>query len=187
MMLLDWVGEHVSVPFLLSTLLIIYVFHELYWKRRKLPPGPVPWLVAGNMLEEIQRLANILPINLLRTVTQDIEIDGYRFKKGSMVLPQVSILLNDPDHFPEPEEFRPDRFLDENQNLRRFEAFMPFSIGKRQCLGESLARMELFLIFANLLRNFSFESCDGEISNRRVLGLTVSPPKFRCKVRRREY
>ncbi|CAD5213159.1 unnamed protein product [Bursaphelenchus okinawaensis] len=138
-------------------------------------------------ISEIQRIANILPINLLRTVTEDVNIDGYHFEKGTMVLPQVSILLNDPEHFAEPEHFKPERFLDENQNLRRYDAFMPFSIGKRQCLGESLARMELFLVFANLLRNFEFEKCPGEEapSKRRILGLTVSPPKFKCKVRRR--
>lgn len=115
----------------------------------------------NTFLKEIQRIANILPINLLRTVTEDIEIDGYRFKEGSMVLPQISILMNDPDIFPEPERFNPDRFLDENQNLKKFDAFIPFSIGKRQCLGESLAKMELFLIFANLLRNFEFRPVKG--------------------------
>lgn len=51
-------------------------------------------------LQEIQRIANILPINLLRTVTEDIKIDGYHFKEGSMVLPQISILMNDPTYFP---------------------------------------------------------------------------------------
>lgn len=114
--------------------------------------------------QEIQRIANILPINLLRTVTEDIEIDGFRFSAGSMVLPQISILMNDPSNFEEPERFNPDRFLDENQNLKKFDAFVPFSIGKRQCLGESLARAELFLIFGNLLRNFEFLPVSGNIS-----------------------
>ncbi|KAI6183580.1 Unspecific monooxygenase [Aphelenchoides bicaudatus] len=138
-------------------------------------------------INEIQRIANILPINLLRTVTEDIKIDGYHFKEGSMVLPQISILMNDPTYFPEPEQFNPDRFLDENQNLKKFEAFIPFSIGKRQCLGESLAKMELFLIFANLLRNFEFQPIKGEPlpSRQRVYGLTVSPAKFKCVVKRR--
>jgi cytochrome P450 len=95
-------------------------------------------------------------------VTEDIKIDGYHFKEGSMVLPQISILMNDPDIFPEPERFNPDRFLDENQNLKKFDAFIPFSIGKRQCLGESLAKAELFLIFSNLLRNFEFSPVKGK-------------------------
>jgi cytochrome P450 len=89
-------------------------------------------------------------------VTEDFEIDGFKFKAGSMVLPQISILMNDPKYFENPGEFNPDRFLDENQNLRKFDEFVPFSIGKRQCLGESLARSELFLIFANILRNYQF-------------------------------
>uniref|UniRef100_A0A7E4UME8 Cytochrome P450 n=1 Tax=Panagrellus redivivus TaxID=6233 RepID=A0A7E4UME8_PANRE len=139
------------------------------------------------VINEIQRMANILPFNLLRAVAEDVEIDGYRFPAGSMVLPQISIALNDPDHFPEAEKFNPDRFLDENGNLRKIDAFMPFSLGKRQCLGESLARAELFLIFANLLRNFEFHVVDEKHrpSAKRMYGLTVSPEAYSCDVRRR--
>ncbi|KAI6180691.1 Unspecific monooxygenase [Aphelenchoides besseyi] len=137
--------------------------------------------------EVIQRVANILPVNLLRTTMEDVEIDGFSYSRGTMVLPQISILLNDPKHFANPQEFNPDRFLDENQNLRRYDAFMPFSIGKRECLGMSLAKMELFLIFANLLRNFEFQPVKDEPLplKDRIYGLTVSPPKFKCIARRR--
>lgn len=116
-----------------------------------------------------------------------------------MVLPQISIMMNDPEYFENPEEFNPDRFLDENQNLRKYDAFVPFSIGKRQCLGESLAKLELYLIFANLLRNFEFLPVKGiyslkRINNflgqplplkQRIYGLTVSPAKFKCLARKR--
>uniref|UniRef100_A0A1I7TB72 Cytochrome P450 n=1 Tax=Caenorhabditis tropicalis TaxID=1561998 RepID=A0A1I7TB72_9PELO len=108
-------------------------------------------------INEIQRHANILPINLLRTVAEDIEIDGYGFRKGDLIIPQISILMNDPELFENPKEFRPERFLDESMNLKRIDEFLPFSIGRRQCLGESLARAELYLIFANLMHSFCFE------------------------------
>ncbi|CAB3404770.1 unnamed protein product [Caenorhabditis bovis] len=124
-------------------------------------------------LNEIQRMANILPINLLRTVAVDTQIDGYSFKKGDLVIPQISILMNDPEFFPDPHTFNPDRFLESTGNLKRIDEFLPFSIGRRQCLGESLARAELFLIFTNCLRNFNFD---------RVFGLTVSPSPYSCTV-----
>uniref|UniRef100_A0AC34GW49 Cytochrome P450 n=1 Tax=Panagrolaimus sp. ES5 TaxID=591445 RepID=A0AC34GW49_9BILA len=139
------------------------------------------------LINEIQRTANILPINLLRAVAEDIEIDGYHFPAGSMVLPQISITMNDPENFEDPEKFLPERFIDENNNLKKVETLVPFSLGKRQCLGESLARAELFLIFANLLRNFDFMCSDPKNppSLQRVYGLTVSPKPYLCVVKKR--
>ncbi|CCD61735.1 CYtochrome P450 family [Caenorhabditis elegans] len=135
-------------------------------------------------INEIQRIANILPINLLRTVAEDIEIDGYNFKKGDLIIPQISILMNDPEIFENPEEFNPSRFLDEDNNVKKIDEFLPFSIGRRQCLGESLARAELYLVFANLIQNFNFEVAD-DVTTERVLGLTVSPVEYSCKITRR--
>ncbi|KAL3089473.1 hypothetical protein niasHS_006857 [Heterodera schachtii] len=136
--------------------------------------------------EEGERLANILPINLLRTCTENVSLDGFFFPSGTMVLPQISITLNDPAHFPEPDRFSPERFIDPlNGTLRRIDAFMPFSIGKRQCLGESLARAELFLIFSSLIRHFEFRT-DQPPSRQRIYGLTVSPLPFKCQIIRRK-
>ncbi|KAI1721902.1 cytochrome p450 domain-containing protein [Ditylenchus destructor] len=136
---------------------------------------------------EIQRIANILPINLLRTCTETVSIDSFEFEAGTMVLPQISIAMNDPQNFSLPEEFRPERFIDENCNLKKNDGFMPFSIGARKCLGESLARAELFLIFANLLKNFEFslDKKESQPSTQRSYGLTVSPKPFKCVLRRR--
>ena len=57
---------------------------------------------------------------------------------------------------------------------------MPFSIGKRQCLGESLAKAELFLIYANILRHFRLIPCSKNLTTKRVLGLTISPLPYKC-------
>ena len=120
-------------------------------------------------------------------MAEDVEIDGYHFPAGSMVLPQISITMNDPENFEEPHKFMPERFIDENNNLKKVDALVPFSLGKRQCLGESLARAELFLIFANLLRNFEFSCQDpaNPPSLERVYGLTVSPKPYVCVVKKR--
>ncbi|KAH7680062.1 CBN-CYP-33C11 protein, partial [Aphelenchoides avenae] len=56
--------------------------------------------------------------------------------------------------FPEPNRFNPDRFIDEHGSLKRADEVIAFSVGKRQCLGESLARMELFLFVANIFNQF---------------------------------
>uniref|UniRef100_A0A1I8A110 Cytochrome P450 n=1 Tax=Steinernema glaseri TaxID=37863 RepID=A0A1I8A110_9BILA len=140
-------------------------------------------------INEIQRIANILPINLLRTVSEDVSIDGFQFPANTLVIPQISIVMNDPKNFANPEVFNPDRFLDAEGNVQKSENFMPFSIGKRQCLGESLAKAELFLIFSNIMRNFDFHVEDEARPPppKRVLGLTVSPAKYKCHVVRRAF
>uniref|UniRef100_A0A915DKD4 Cytochrome P450 n=1 Tax=Ditylenchus dipsaci TaxID=166011 RepID=A0A915DKD4_9BILA len=61
----------------------------------------------------------------------------------------ISSVLYDEKIFAEPNKFMPERFI-ENGQLKKCEELIPFSLGKRQCLGESLARAELFLFTSNL-------------------------------------
>lgn len=79
---------------------------------------------------------------------------------NTAIMPQLGAVFFDPAIFPEPDLFEPRRFLDERGHYKRSEHLAPFGIGKRSCLGEGLAKMELFLIFTSLLQNFSFEPED---------------------------
>lgn len=103
---------------------------------------------------ETQRLCNLLPINLTRSVNRDVEIGGRKLQKGAQIIPQISTVLYDEKIFPEPHKFLPDRFLDERGHFKRVEEFVPFSIGKRICPGEALSRMELLLFTANFFHKF---------------------------------
>ncbi|KAF1758767.1 hypothetical protein GCK72_015227 [Caenorhabditis remanei] len=95
-------------------------------------------------INETQRLANLLPMNLPHATSADVVIAGYSIPKDTVIIPQISSVMYDPEIFPEPYEFRPERFLESDGSLKKVEELVPFSIGKRQCLGEGLARMELF-------------------------------------------
>ncbi|KAI1705037.1 cytochrome p450 domain-containing protein [Ditylenchus destructor] len=106
------------------------------------------------VVNEVQRMCNLLPQNLYHRTMRDVEINGYKIPKSTNVVPQICCVLFDEKIFPEPNRFKPERFIDENGQLMKVEELIPFSIGKRICLGESLARMELFLFIANFFHTF---------------------------------
>ena len=71
-------------------------------------------------------------------------------------------LHHDPKAWDNVNEFRPERFLDSNGKLGpKPESWLPFSAGRRVCLGESVAKPELHLIFAALMQNFTWQLPDG--------------------------
>ena len=76
------------------------------------------------------------------------------FAAGTTVLPQFSAVYFDPEHFVEPFAFRPDRYIDDPTLADRV---LVFGMGRRACMGESLARMELFLVLVTWVQHFQLE------------------------------
>ncbi|XP_069831997.1 cytochrome P450 2K6-like [Dendropsophus ebraccatus] len=128
------------------------------------------------VIHEIQRFGNIVPTNLPHATTQDVNFRGYHLPKGQHVIPLLTSVLNDKDHFIKADQFYPEHFLDASGNFVRKEAFMPFSAGKRSCAGESLAKMELFMFFTKLLQNFTFQAPPGAtLDLTSAVGFTAGP------------
>ncbi|XP_069830127.1 cytochrome P450 2K6-like [Dendropsophus ebraccatus] len=113
------------------------------------------------VIHEIQRFANILPTNGPHMTAQDVTLKGFFIPKGIQVVPSLTSVLRDEKYFKNPDEFYPEHFLDSDGNFVNNEAFIPFSLGRRSCAGENLAKMELFLFFTKLLQNFTFKAPPG--------------------------
>ncbi|XP_016075358.1 PREDICTED: cytochrome P450 2C21-like isoform X2 [Miniopterus natalensis] len=109
------------------------------------------------MVHEVQRYANLIPTNLPHVVNQDVKFREYFIPKGTSVVTCLTSVLHSDKEFPNPKKFDPGHFLDESGNFKKSKYFMPFSAGKRACVGESLARMELFLLLTHILQHFTLK------------------------------
>ncbi|XP_041347842.1 cytochrome P450 2U1-like [Gigantopelta aegis] len=138
----------------------------------------LPYLEATIM--ETLRYANVVPLALMHGVSKETTFKGYRIPKDALIVPNIDSVLSDTAIWGDPENFRPDRFLDENGRLTKPEEFIPFLLGPRNCLGESLARMELFLFVASMLQKFEFVKGEGNVlpTLQCVLGFTRAPQHF---------
>ncbi|XP_072125182.1 cytochrome P450 2K1-like isoform X2 [Mobula birostris] len=109
------------------------------------------------VIHEIQRFANVVPLNIMHSTTEDLNFKGYFLPKGTPVIPLLTSVLCDKTQWKSPNDFNPSNFLDAEGKFVKRDAFTPFSMGARACAGQSLARMELFLFFTILIQRFRFQ------------------------------
>ncbi|XP_070762714.1 cytochrome P450 2G1-like [Enoplosus armatus] len=116
---------------------------------------------TGAVIHEVQRCLDIVPFSLPHYALQDISFRGYTIPKGTVIIPLLHSVLKEEKQWATPWSFNPKHFLDQNGNFKKNPAFLPFAAGKRACVGESLARMELFIFLVSLLRHFTFSCSEG--------------------------
>lgn len=89
-----------------------------------------------------------------RELSEDVQFGNENFPKGSMCQIHIYDIHQDIDSFEQPEKFDPDRFLPENSLNRNSFAYMPFSAGIRNCIGQKSAYIELKVILTSIVQNF---------------------------------
>nr|XP_055045108.1 cytochrome P450 2B4-like [Misgurnus anguillicaudatus] len=132
-------------------------------------------------VHEIQRCANIVPFGVVHETTQPTKLRGYDIPKGTMIMTNLTAIFRNKEHWKYPDTFCPENFLDENGHFYKPEAFIAFSMGPRVCLGETLARTELFLYIVSLLQriHFSWPSNSQHPDMDGILGLVRYPEHFK--------
>ncbi|XP_015272671.1 PREDICTED: cytochrome P450 2J6-like [Gekko japonicus] len=151
-----------------------------YQDRKRLP-------YTNAVIHEILRAYYVLFVGIPRKCMKDVNILGFLIPKGTHVIADFRSVLLDPKQWEKPQDFNPNHFLDQDGSFVEREAFLPFGAGARVCLGELLARIELFIFFTSLLRAFSFELPEGvkELNAKPIFGGTLHPHPYKlCAVPR---
>ncbi|XP_078404511.1 cytochrome P450 2D6-like [Cetorhinus maximus] len=140
------------------------------------------------VIHETQRLGNIAPISLPHQTYRDTEVMAYTIPKGTMIIPNLSSTMFDENIWSTPHQFNPGHFLNSEGKFVKPEAFIPFSAGCRVCLGEQLAKTELFLFFTSMLQHFTFHLPENEPRpsyTEAKYEITLSPLPYRLCVKLR--
>merc|ERR1712004_144705 len=140
-------------------------------------------------INEVLRISRTAPGSLMHVTMEDVHVNGYTLPKGTGLAANFMATHMDPQIWDNPEQFSPHRFLNEDETgLKDTPHFFPFSVGKRVCLGESLAKVELFLFFTILVKRCHFAISDTQPPPDPAnchIGITRIPDAFHCKISER--
>ncbi|XP_039258473.2 cytochrome P450 2U1-like [Styela clava] len=103
-------------------------------------------------IQELIRLKTSAPLGVFHKNNEETNINGYTIPINTTIVPNIWAVHYDTKYFENPREFRPERFLDSDEKFCRSNHVIPFSIGLRHCMGEQLARMELFVFLTGIIQ-----------------------------------
>ncbi|XP_070169370.1 cytochrome P450 4C1-like [Polyergus mexicanus] len=109
------------------------------------------------IIKETLRFYPSVPM-VSRKLVEDVKIDDYTLPKGATVVLQIVLTHLNPEVWPDPKKFDPDRFLPDNSKHRNPYAYIPFSAGPRNCIGQRFALLEEKTILTAILRKWRVKS-----------------------------
>ncbi|MGA5817413.1 cytochrome P450 [Kitasatospora sp. NPDC094028] len=133
----------------------------------------LPYLTR--VMKEAMRLYPAAALVGRRAVAETV-IDGYVIPAGAQLVVAPLVTHRNPDHWPDPERFDPDRFLPEQEKARHRYAWYPFGGGPRACIGQHFSMLESVLTLGVLLRDFDLEAVDQRVALGQGITLQVRSP-----------
>uniref|UniRef100_A0A673MAE2 unspecific monooxygenase n=1 Tax=Sinocyclocheilus rhinocerous TaxID=307959 RepID=A0A673MAE2_9TELE len=134
---------------------------------------------------EVFRHASYVPFTIPHCTTDNITLNGYFIPKDTCVFINQYQVNHDIDIWGDAEAFRPERSLTLSGHLNKnlTEKVMIFGIGVRRCLGDSFARLEMFVFLTTLLHRLHIENVpEQRLDLSSTFGLTMKPKPFRIKI-----
>ncbi|XP_072015531.1 cytochrome P450 2A10-like isoform X2 [Amphiura filiformis] len=141
------------------------------------------------VIAELHRITSLAPLSVFHVAGDTTTFRGYTILKNSVVISNLYAVRHSPEIWGDPEKFRPERFLDDDGNFLEPDELIPFGVGRRVCLGEALARQELFIFFAHLLHQFKFEKTSENApmpTLKPIDGLVLHPEPYKLRVTKRD-
>ncbi|KAK7044238.1 hypothetical protein VNI00_007960 [Paramarasmius palmivorus] len=138
--------------------------------------------------KEVLRIDPVAPLAIVHRLTKDDEYRGYHLSAGTLVVPNTWAILHDPELFPSPEEFMPERYLDtqESSSINPDPAKFAFGYGRRVCPGEALASTTLLLVMAMVIATFDISPIPGKEDELKHVDFTSAlishPNPFKCRI-----
>ncbi|XP_022095852.1 cytochrome P450 2J6-like [Acanthaster planci] len=136
---------------------------------------------------EVQRLTIVVPLGVAHAAASDTQLRGFTIPKGALLVPNLWAVAHDSNVWPEPDQFKPERFLNDKGEAAITDELIPFSVGRRSCIGEHLAKMELVIFFSYFMHQFTFKKPDDSspLSLKGKGGVSNIPDAFNiCAVKR---
>ncbi|XP_019737776.1 steroid 17-alpha-hydroxylase/17,20 lyase [Hippocampus comes] len=146
--------------------------------------GSLPYLEAT--IKEVLRIRPVSPLLIPHVALQDTSLGNFKVRKGTRVIVNLWSLHFDEKEWKQPELFDPGRFLNSDGTglINPSSSYMPFGFGVRVCVGEALAKMELFIFLSWILQHFTFSTPPGQPppSLEGKFGVVLQPAKYKVTV-----
>ena len=135
------------------------------------------------LMRETLRHSSIAPSAFLHSNLENgTTMGGYDIPPYTLIMYNLAGLHYDPEYWDSPKEFRPERWISNDGSIMNHPThFIPFGVGPRLCLGESLAKVEYFIFIVALLQRYEFEIEEKVDINNGEIGIVNAPPRFRVK------